>query len=56
MSNARKNNITKQFHNLADRGETVSTVVRIIKSQTGDFFILKYVNAYLVAKKSLNYL
>ncbi|WP_150468020.1 hypothetical protein [Francisella sp. SYW-9] len=55
MSNSEKNNFIKQFHDLVDNGEAVSIAVKVIKSQTRDFFVLKYVNAYQVAKESLNY-
>lgn len=55
MNNSRKNNFIKQFHVLIDNGEAVSRAVKVIKSQTKDFFILKYISAYQAAKESLSF-
>ncbi|BCD90307.1 hypothetical protein fh0823_04460 [Francisella halioticida] len=50
MSNSKKNDFIKQFHNLVDNGEDVFRAVKVIKSQTKDFFILKYISAYQAAR------
>ncbi|MED7820395.1 MULTISPECIES: hypothetical protein [unclassified Francisella] len=54
MSTSEKNDFIKQFHARIDNGESVFQAVKIIKQQTRDFFILKYINAYQAAKASLN--